>query len=168
MESFPAFIPLAGRTVVFVGAGEAAEAKARLFASSPAILVRISEKQGVESEAYKGAVLAFIVGTEPFVTAAAMAARAAGALVNIVDRPELSDFQTPAIVARGLVIGAIGTSGAAPVLATQLRNALEASWPERLGCVAQLFRRLQPEVRHRLPDLAARRAFLRRLLSSPA
>ena len=31
MDSFPAFLPLAGRRVVVVGEGEGADAKARLF-----------------------------------------------------------------------------------------------------------------------------------------
>lgn len=168
METFPAFIPLAGRIVVVAGAGEAADAKARLFAGSPARLVRLGEAEAIASEAYQGAVLAFIAGPEPFATAAAAAARRAGALVNVVDRPGLGDFQTPSIIDRGLVVGAIGTGGSAPVLATELRNALEASWPEGLDRLADMLRRLQPEIRARLPDLTARRGFLRRLLASPA
>ena len=39
MDAFPAFFPLAGRKVVVVGAGEAADNKARLFDGSPATLV---------------------------------------------------------------------------------------------------------------------------------
>ena len=41
MDHFPAFLPLAGRRVVIVGSGEAADAKARLFDGSPAVLVRL-------------------------------------------------------------------------------------------------------------------------------
>ena len=40
MDSFPAFFPLTGRTVVIAGDGEGAEAKARLFAGSPATVLR--------------------------------------------------------------------------------------------------------------------------------
>ncbi|HKP77574.1 MAG TPA: siroheme synthase, partial [Phenylobacterium sp.] len=42
MDAFPAFFPLAGRSVVIAGEGEAAEAKVRLFAGSPATLVRLT------------------------------------------------------------------------------------------------------------------------------
>ena len=36
MDAFPAFFPLAGRTIVIAGTGEAAEVKVRLFEGSPA------------------------------------------------------------------------------------------------------------------------------------
>ena len=48
MNAFPAFFPLAGRRVAIVGEGEAAEAKARLFAGSPAEVVRLSAAQGAD------------------------------------------------------------------------------------------------------------------------
>ena len=168
MEVFPAFIPLHGQVVVVAGEGEAADAKARLFEGSPAVLVRLSGPAALEAAAYAGARLAFIAGPEAFAITAATAARAAGALVNVVDRPTLCDFQTPAIVDRGAVVGAIGTTGAAPVLGARLRNALEAAWPMTLGSLAHLLRTLQPEVRAALPDPGERRRFLRQLLDGPA
>jgi precorrin-2 dehydrogenase/sirohydrochlorin ferrochelatase len=168
MEVFPAFIPLAGRRVVIAGDGEAAEAKARLFDGSPAIVARIAADDAVHEDAYVGAALAFIAGTEAFCIAAAAAARRAGVPVNVVDRPAMGDFQTPAIVDRGAVVAAIGTGGSAPLLGTRLRNALEAQWPQRLGDIAVLFRTLQPEIRAKLPDLDARRAVLRAVLDGPA
>jgi precorrin-2 dehydrogenase/sirohydrochlorin ferrochelatase len=168
MEVFPAFIPLADRRVVVAGEGEAADAKARLFEGSPAIVARISGDAATLEGAYAGAALAFIAGPEAFCIAAAAAARRAGAPVNVVDRPAMSDFQTPAIVDRGAVVGAIGTGGSAPLLGTRLRNGLEAQWPQRLGDIAALFRALQPEIRARLPDLDQRRAALRAVLDGPA
>jgi len=168
MEVFPAFVPLAGRRVVVAGDGEAAEAKARLFGGSPAVVVRIAGDAASRDDAYIGAALVFIAGPETFCLAAAAAARRAGVPVNVVDRPAMSDFQTPAIVDRGAVVGAIGTGGSAPLLGTRLRNALEAQWPQRLGEIAVLFRTLQPEIRAKLPDLDARRAVLRAILDGPA
>jgi len=168
MEVFPAFIPLAGRRVVVAGDGEAAEAKARLFDGSPAMVERIAGDAALNENAYVGAALTFIAGPEAFCIAAAAAARRASVPVNVVDRPAMSDFQTPAIVDRGAVVGAIGTGGSAPLLGTRLRNALEAQWPQRLGEIADLFRALQPEIRAKLPDLDARRAVLRAVLDGPA
>jgi precorrin-2 dehydrogenase/sirohydrochlorin ferrochelatase len=168
MDVFPAFVPLAGRRVVVAGEGEAAEAKARLFEGSPAIVSRIAGDAASRDDAYVGAALAFIAGPEAFCVAAAAAARRASVPVNVVDRPAMSDFQTPAIVDRGAVVGAIGTGGSAPLLGTRLRNALEAQWPQRLGDIAELFRALQPEIRAKLPDLDARRAVLRAVLDGPA
>ena len=167
MDAFPAFFPLKGRKVVVAGTGEAADAKARLFEGSPAKLVRIEGDEALDAGAYAGALLAFIAGEPAFAEAAAKAAARAGAIVNVVDRPDLSDFTTPSIVDRGEVVAAIGTGGASPMLATMLRSELEARVPHGIGRVAALFRQLQDEVRAGLPDLTERRAFLRDALSGP-
>ncbi len=118
MESFPAFFPLAGRRVVIAGAGEFADAKAALFDGSPAEVVRLTGARAMDSNLYRGAVLAFVAcEDEDACRAAAQAARDAGVPVNVVDRPELCDFLTPAVVDRGEVVAAVGTGGASPVLA---------------------------------------------------
>lgn len=164
MDAFPAFFPLAGRKVVIAGSGEAAEAKARLFEGSPAQVARVEGEAALSMESYKGALIAIIAGEPDFCEAAAKAAALAGAIVNVVDRPDLSDFTTPAIVDRGEVVAAIGTGGASPMLATLLRSELEARVPHGIGRVATLFRQLQEEVRSGIPDLTQRRAFLREAL----
>lgn len=169
MDAFPAFFPLAGRIVVIAGAGDAAEAKVRLFEGSPAALVRLTDARAADPAAYAGAILAFVASSDDaFATAAAAAARAAHVPVNVVDRPALCDFTTPAIIDRGEVVAAIGTGGASPMLATLLRHDLEARIPQGAGRVAALFRRMQDEVRGAIPDLPRRRAFLRAALSGPA
>ena len=169
MDAFPAFFPLAGRTVVIAGSGEPAEAKVRLFAGSPAVLRRVDGEAALRPEAYAGAILAFVASAdEAFAQSAAAAARAAHVPVNVVDRPQLCDFTTPAVIDRGEVVAAIGTGGASPMLATLLRHDIEQRVPEGAGRVAALFRRLQDEVRAALPDLPRRRAFLRRALNGPA
>jgi precorrin-2 dehydrogenase/sirohydrochlorin ferrochelatase len=162
LDSFPAYFPLAGRKVVIAGAGEAADNKARLFDGSPATLVRVDGPAAFLPGTYVGAVLAFVAGDdEVFLQAAASAARAARVLVNVVDKPAMSDFTTPAVIDRGEVVAAVGTGGASPTLATKLRNDIEAQVPEGSGRVAALLRKFQDEVRGALPALHERRAFLR-------
>lgn len=162
MDSFPAYFPLTGRKVVIAGSGDAADAKARLFDGSPATVIRLDGHEAYLPGAYTGAILAFIASQdEVFVQAAAGAARAARVLVNVVDRPELCDFNTPAVIDRGGVVAAVGTGGSAPVLATMLRNDIEAQVPEGMGRVAALLQTFQNEVRRALPALHERRAFLR-------
>lgn len=169
MDAFPAYFPLIGRTVVIAGSGEAAEAKARLFQGSPATLIRLEGHEAHLPSAYGGAILAFIASPdEAFVRDAASAARAARVLVNVVDRPELCDFNTPAVIDRGEVVAAVGTGGSAPVLATMLRNDIEAQVPEGTGRVAALLRKFQTEVRQALPVLHERRAFLRDAITGEA
>jgi len=169
MDAFPAFYPLTGRSVAVAGEGEAADAKARLFVGSPAVIVRLTPAQALDPGAYVGMTLAFIAGDDDaWAREAAEAARAAGVPVNVTDRPALCDFTTPALIDRGEVVAAIGTGGASPMLATMLRHDIEARMPEGTGRIAALFRVMQDEVRGALPDTHARRRFLRAALTGPA
>ena len=169
MDVFPAYFPLAGRRMVVAGTGEAAEAKLRLFDGSPANIVRLQGPEALLSERYAGATLAFIADPdEGFAAAAAAAARTAGVLVNVTDRPALCDFTTPAIIDRGEVVAAVGTGGSSPMLAGLLRSDIEQRIPEGVGRVAALMRQFQEQIRTRFPLLHARRAFLRDALSGPA
>jgi precorrin-2 dehydrogenase/sirohydrochlorin ferrochelatase len=114
-------------------------------------------------------VLAFVASEdEAFAKAAAAAARAAHVPVNVADRPELCDFTTPAVIDRGEVVAAIGTGGASPMLATLLRHDIEARVPEGAGRIAALLRMMRDEIREAIPELHARRAFLRSALVGPA
>jgi len=166
MEAFPAFFPLSGRRVIIAGEGEGVEAKARLLAGSPATIERIVGAAALSSETYAGAALAFVASSDAgFCQAAARAARSAGVPTNVVDHPEFSDFHTPAIIDRGQVVAAIGTAGAAPIVAALVRAELEAKLPTGLGRLVGLFGKLRAETRAALPDLAQRRAFLRSMMS---
>ena len=169
MDAFPAYFPLHGRTLIIAGDGETAEAKARLFAGSPATVKRLTGEAAYDPAAYAGAALAFVAGGDlDFLRRAAAAARRAGVPVNVVDHPQLCDFTTPALIDRGEVVAAIGTGGASPMLATLLRHDIETRVPEGAGRVAALFRLTQDAVREALPDLTRRRAFLRAAVSGPA
>jgi len=169
MDAFPAFFPLAGARVVIAGDGPAAEAKARLFEGSPATVARVTGPQAFLAGTYAGAVLAFVASDDDlFVQAAAAAARAARTPLNVVDRPALCDFTSPAVIDRGEVVAAVGTAGASPMLAAMLRHDIETRVPAGAGRVAALFRRFQAEVREALPAPHQRRAFLREALSGPA
>jgi precorrin-2 dehydrogenase/sirohydrochlorin ferrochelatase len=169
MEAFPAFFPLHGRWLVIAGEGEAAEAKARLFEGSPARVVRLVGARAVEPAAYAGAVLAFVAGGDAaFRAAAAAAAKQAHTPVNVVDDPALCDFHTPAIVDRGQVVAAVGTAGAAPLLASVLRLEIEARIPRAAGELAALLGAQREAVATAFPDMAQRRAFLRSVLTGPA
>ena len=169
MDSFPAFFPLAGRRVVIVGHGEHADGKARLFDGSPAEVERIDDGRALHPETYRGAVLAFIAsGDAAFDELAAQAAREAGVPVNVVDRPPLCDFFTPALVDRGQVVAAVGTGGASPVLAQVLKQEVETTIPEGSGRLAALLQEFRKEVQAAFPDLALRRQFVLGVLQGPA
>ena len=166
MDIFPAFYPLSGRRVIIAGEGEPAESKARLFKGSPAEVVRLEGDAALNPAAYAGAAIIFIASwDEDFAIAAATAARTSGAPVNVVDRPAMSDFHTPAIVDRGAVVAAIGTGGGAPVLASLLRAEIEARVPAGAGAIAALLGNRRAALRAAFPDLTDRRSFFRAMLA---
>ncbi|MEI7931930.1 MAG: NAD(P)-dependent oxidoreductase [Alphaproteobacteria bacterium] len=169
MDAFPAYYSLSGRKVVIAGSGEAASAKARLFESSPAEIVRIEGEKAFDPLSYSGAVLAFVGSDdEDFCAQAAFAARQAGVPVNVTDRPALSDFSSPAVIDRGTVVAAVGTGGASPMLASILRGEIENQIPEGAGRLAALLNQMRDQVREALPEMDKRRDFLREAINGPA
>ena len=152
MRHFPIYVDLRDRTVVVSGAGDVAVAKLRLLMKTearievygsgpvPQILGWAREgrivlvERAIEPSDAAGAELLYGANGEPEEDARAAAiGRAAGALVNIVDNLDDSDFITPAIVDRDPVTVAIGTEGAAPVLARKIKAEVEAMLPATLG-----------------------------------
>lgn len=158
MESLPLFHRLSGSRVLLLGEGEAADAKARL----------IREAGGeVVAEAAPGVRLAFVALAEGAEEAAA-ALRELGLLVNVVDRPELSDFIVPAIVDRSPVVVAVGTGGASASLSKALKERLELLLPTGLGGLANAIRQARASVAATHPDVPARRGFWAKLLAPGA
>ena len=171
MDAFPAFVPLKGRRVIVVGEGEMADGKAVLFEGSPAELIRKpADALALEPQTYAGATLVFIASAdEDFAKAAAKAARAGGAmLVNVVDKPALCDFYTPALVDRGAVVAAVGTTGSGPMLSGRLKAEIDKVIPARVGDLAVMLKAIQDEVRACFPDFAERKAFIASILDGPA
>jgi uroporphyrin-III C-methyltransferase/precorrin-2 dehydrogenase/sirohydrochlorin ferrochelatase len=166
MRHFPIFMDLRGQRVLVLGAGEVAARKAEPLARAGAEVVR--------AERFAPALLdgvALAVGAdapEADLLALAEAARARGIPVNVVDRPELCGFITPAIVDRDPITVAVSSSGVAPVLARLLRARIEAAVPPAYGRLAALAERFRDEVRRRLPDLAQRRRALERAFTGRA
>jgi precorrin-2 dehydrogenase/sirohydrochlorin ferrochelatase len=168
MDTFPAYFPLKGRRLVIAGDGWGAEAKARLLAGSPATITRVTGEACADPATYAGAALIFLADDDVDALALAVAAaRTAGAPLNVVDHPELSDFHTPAIVDRGAVVAAVGTAGAAPLLASLIRAEMELRVTPAAGVIAGLLGARRDALRDALPDLPRRRAFLRAALSGP-
>jgi uroporphyrin-III C-methyltransferase/precorrin-2 dehydrogenase/sirohydrochlorin ferrochelatase len=150
MHQLPIFLNLTGRTVVLVGQGEAADAKARLIVRAGGRIVPAWEE---------GASLAFVALDEG-AEAVAADLRARGLLVNVVDRPDLCDFTTPAIVDRAPVTIAISTGGASAGLAKAVRQRMEALLPARLGALAAALYAARGAMKARWPAAADRRRAL--------
>jgi uroporphyrin-III C-methyltransferase / precorrin-2 dehydrogenase / sirohydrochlorin ferrochelatase len=146
MNQLPIFVTLAGRKVVLVGEGEAADAKRRLIERAGGICVGADDEE---------ARLAFVACDDFESIAAQLKAR--GLLVNVVDQPHLCDFTTPAIIDRDPVLIAIGTGGASAGLAKALRQRLETLLPQGLGALAKGLQNARAALRAKWPDNAERR-----------
>ena len=86
-------------------------------------------------------------------------ARSAGAMVNVVDKPEFCQFQFGSIVNKSPLVIGISTAGAAPVLAQQVRSMVEAVLPPNIQSVAMRAARIRARVHERLAESAARRRY---------
>lgn len=147
MHSLPIFLRLTGQRVLLIGTGPAAQAKARLIEGAGGIVVRDLP-----------AVIAFVALDDAAAAdAEASRLRAAGVLVNVVDRPALCDFTVPAIVDRSPVIVAVGTGGASASLAKALRERFEALLPAGLGGLAKAIFAARATVAASHPTVDSRR-----------
>ncbi len=156
MDQLPIFVKLAGRRVILIGEGEAAEAKARLIRAGGGTIVSHADD----------AALAFIALDDDAEAAAqADALRARGLLVNVVDRPGLSDFLMGAIIDRSPVLVAVSTGGASASLARALRTRLEALLPASLGPLARAILASRDATSARHPTPADRRRLWERALA---
>lgn len=157
LQSLPLFVRLAGRPVILLGEGEAADAKRRLLDRAGALVV------GEEAIA---ALAIIAIDDEDEALAAVARLKARGILVNAVDRSALCDFTLPAIVDRAPVLIAIGTSGVSAGLAAALRQRLEALIPADLGRLALALQAARGALRKRWPDMGERRRALATAMGS--
>ncbi|MEL7092477.1 MAG: siroheme synthase CysG [Pseudomonadota bacterium] len=179
MNHFPIFLNTAGRRIVLSGGGDAALAKLRLLMKTTAHLnvFATNPHADIEKWAAAGKLTLIRRKMEPgdamcaslFYAAdedaaedarTSTIAHADGALVNIVDNLADSQFITPAIVDRDPVTVAIGTEGAAPVLARAIKADLEERLPQALGPLARIGKAFR-KAADALPFGRARRDFWR-------
>ncbi|WP_344848645.1 NAD(P)-dependent oxidoreductase [Celeribacter arenosi] len=159
------FLRMSDRDVVIAGGGETAAQKARLLLKTDARItflapdldpeLRALVEEGratwindrITPQSFENAQLTFIgtgsPGADACLHALAMEART---LVNVVDQPELCEANTPSLVDRDPLVVAIGSEGAAPVLARQIKTHLEQVLEPRLGDLVALGGRLRPAV----------------------
>ncbi len=185
MRHFPAFHDLKDRPCLVVGGGRAATLKARLLRKAGAAVTVIAPEISVElaglaaagdiawlarrarpTDADGNALVIVATGDEASEAAVSADATRAGVPVNVVDRPDLSNFITPSIIDRGAVVIGISSGGASPSLARHLRGRIEALLPGRLGRLARFTERFRGAVKARVPA-PARREFWDAFIDGP-
>lgn len=154
----PVLVKLAGRPVILLGEGEAADAKRRLLVRAGAVVV-------AEDADARLAIVA--IEDEAAARAAVARLRARGVLVNAVDRPWLCDFTLPAVVDRAPVLVAVATGGVSAGLAAAVRQRLEALLPSSLGLLAERLGAARERLRARHPDGGDRRRAIGAALAGP-
>jgi uroporphyrin-III C-methyltransferase / precorrin-2 dehydrogenase / sirohydrochlorin ferrochelatase len=186
MRHFPIFLDFEGQRVLAVGGSEAILNKVRLLQRTSATIELVAEDlhpgldglvshgglawvgRRFEPAQLDGVVAVFAAADDVTNKAVFEAARARNLPVNVVDRPELSTFLTPAIVDRDPLIVAIGTEGTGPVLAQGVRARIEAMLPYRIGELAIAAGRLRQRVAAAIAAGSGRRAFWSNYFFGPA
>ena len=155
-------LDLTGKPAVVVGGGQVAARKvADLLAAGAVVRViapRVCDevagwgqlgrialvKRPFANEDVEGAFVVVAATDDETVNArVSAAARSAGILVNVVDRPVLCTFTLPAVVRRGDLTIAIATEGQSPGFARALREELESRYGAEYGDTVALLGRLR-------------------------
>ena len=184
LATLPVFLRLAGKRAVVAGGNAGAAWKAKLLAAAGAAVEVFApepsdDMRRAPAEAVAGSIAigerawraedlagaAFAIAAledEPECAAFVAAARAAGAIVNAVDRPHLCDVQFGAIVNRSPLVVGISTGGAAPVFGQAIRSRIEALLPQGFARWAAAAKEWRDAVSARLASFRARRDFWER------
>lgn len=147
-SGLPVLLRLAGRPVILLGEGPAADAKRRVLERAGAVIVSDHPQARLAVVAIEDAGEAM---------AAVERLKARGLLVNAVDRPEACDFTLPAIIDRDPLLVAVSTGGVSAGLAAAVRQALEPLLPATLGRLAEELNAARDALRRRFPDGGDRR-----------
>jgi len=178
MKLYPLFADLRGLPVLVVGGGSVARRKVAALREAGALvrvgaprldtelanLVEDGELAWLPGEyvpAWLDGMWLVIAATGEREVNARIAAEAGERriLANVVDDAQLSRFQVPAVIDRAPLTVAISTAGAAPALASRVREALERVLDHALGPLIALAQRHRAGIAGRFPDLAQRRGF---------
>ena len=186
LATLPLFHKLDGRKAVVAGGSEGALWKAELLAAAGAdvlvlaggdsgrfaalaaappagrvtVLARAWRPEDLAGAARALADIAARAETLRFVAAA----RAVGAVVNVIDQTDLCDVQFGTIVNRSPLVLAISTGGGAPMLGQSVRARIESVLPLSLSAWAAAALAWRPALKRRVKSFRDRRRFWERFV----
>ena len=176
----PVFFDLHGKKAFVVGASEGALWKAELLLQAGAnvtlvcetpsrqILQLLSDNLGSpltldmrhwQEVAFDGVAMVVADIQDQEAEELCIKARVAGAVVNVVDKPEFCQFQFGSIVNKSPLVIGVSTGGAAPVLAQMVRSLIETALPESAQKLAISAQKIRQRVNARLVSPYLRRKY---------
>lgn len=178
LDVLPVFFRAKGRKIPVFGNSDgvawkvellaAAGAQVEVFAENPSALLEraasaanasLHRRRWRQADLDDALVVIADAADEDEARALQAAARKAGVPLNVVDRPEVCDFQFGSIVNRAPLVVAISTAGAAPVFGQAIRARIETLLPAGFANWAAAALRWRPEVVARQWPFRLRRAF---------
>lgn len=133
---YPVALNVAKIPILLIGKGELVTRRLQMLRDAGAVHVTVQETASADDIAKHTIVMVAGLSREES-ERIAMAARAAGKLVNVEDVNDLCDFYFTANVRRGDLIIAVSTSGASPTLARKIRDTIadifDAAWEGRVA-----------------------------------
>jgi siroheme synthase-like protein len=168
----PIFVKLDGRRALVVGGGPIGARKASELLDVGALVVVVSPsfidafpaharverivRPYAAGDARGAAIVFACTGDVAVDDAVSRDAQQHGALINVVDRPEVSTFYSGAVVRRGPVVVAVGTAGASPTLARKVRDKIDEMLPAGIGLLGASLGRARPRLLVRYPRMDER------------
>src|SRR5271154_1729361 len=186
MFHLPIFLELSGKSTIVVGGGVVAARRAELLVKAGAGVTTFApalsddfrgllnspnfrhEARNPEPTDFEGSALCFVATEDERLSSESRAAaKSAGALVNVADRPRLCDFIMPSIVDRSPLVIAISTGGASPILGRMLKARLGSLIPSAYGRLGQLMSAFRERAAAAIPSSTMRRRFWESVLEGP-
>jgi siroheme synthase-like protein len=165
---YPIFLDVYGRKCVVVGGGTVALRKTKTLLEhgasvevvSPYLCPELRELAGAdvirtnlkdyEPQDIKDAFLVIAATSEEDINEeVSREARRHKVLVNVVDKPDKSDFIVPSYLRRGALAIAVSTSGASPALSRKVRTCLERDIGEEYGYLTDLIEEARSEMKRK-------------------